>query len=171
MLRNSRSGQGVKRTNSSMSRANHVAASQPACLLHWKCSQVTAGNSHSGHKIRNCFALKIGKCGERQSSTTAGKPQCSWEGFKKVENRILWWTWNGKGSWRLQCSPSEIWSWNQLLTKPPCCAACACPIPSITPVPLPVPAAPGQPPAHSRGQSGTGDLLPKPLLHRHILPE
>lgn len=59
MLRRSRSGQGVKRTNSSMSRANHVAASQPACLLHWKCSQVTAGNSQAGHKIRNCFAPKI----------------------------------------------------------------------------------------------------------------
>lgn len=59
MLRHSRSGQGVKRTNSSMSRANHVAASQPACLPHWKYSQATAGNSHSGHKIRSCFALNI----------------------------------------------------------------------------------------------------------------
>lgn len=48
-----------------------------------------------------------------------------------------------------------------------CCLCLSRPSPQS----LPVPAAPRQPPAHSRAQSGTGDLLPKPLLHMHVLPE
>lgn len=48
-----------------------------------------------------------------------------------------------------------------------CCLCLSRPSPQS----LPVPDAPGQPPAHSRAQSGTGDLLPKPLLHMNILPE
>lgn len=155
MLRHSRSDQGVKRTNSSMSRANHVAASQPACLPHWKCSQVIAGNSHSGNKIRNSFALKIAEVWRETPTHDSRETPMFFRRFQEGGKsdfvvKVKWQRYLGTSGQSIRdlelgtdqatllCCPRlpPGFLWQQPYPiRHPCPTACA--------------AAPGQPPAHS----------------------